>query len=297
MLVVGTGENGALVKGWSRLFWLAIALLLLSTGCAPWSSHMTLSPEQKIRIAVLPVKSDVEIMDLRDIETIPETNFVIDEQKHIQERMREVTQGLTRAIEARLNAGPYFSVIPDEQVAGALGVREGEPVPSPLSEEQIESLGGTIGAEAVLAVRLTGYGRLKRRWVVYLIGTGVVEGLVEGTLAAGAVHNVWAGVVVGGEEIVQEILTWGGGSYLFNRYYSPVTLEGDLYSTKDGESVWSDTAFDSIDRKALKTLPEEEQKKKEVQLRVTVRKTERDLLDSLEKAARKNGAGLHAAGP
>jgi hypothetical protein len=50
-----------------------------------------------------------------------------------------------------------------------------------------------------------------------------------------------------------------------------------LISAKDGEDVWSHTTFDSIDRKALKKLPEEERKKKEVQLRVTSEKVVRDL--------------------
>jgi hypothetical protein len=140
----------------------------------------------------------------------------------------------------------------------------------------------------MLVVRLSGYGYLKREWVVYLIGTGVVEGVVWGVIAGGATKNVWVGLAVGLEEIAQEILTWGGGAFLFNRYYAPVTIEGELLSTMDGEQVWSHTTYDSIDRKALKKLPEEERKKKEVQLKVTVEKAEQDLVENLEKAARKN---------
>ncbi len=56
----------------------------------------------------------------------------------------------------------------------------------------------------------------------------------------------------------------------------------------DGKRVWSHTTFDSIDRKALNKLPEEERKKKEVQLTVTAEKAEQDLVENLEKAARKN---------
>jgi hypothetical protein len=61
-----------------------------------------------------------------------------------------------------------------------------------------------------------------------------------------------------------------------------------MFSALDGEPVWSDTAFDSIDRKALKKLPEEERNKKEVQLRVTAEKVIKDLITNLEKAAQKN---------
>lgn len=90
------------------------------------------------------------------------------------------------------------------------------------------------------------------------------------------------------EEVAQEVLTWGGGSHLFNEHYSPVILEGRLVSTFDGKTLWSDTAFSSIDKKALKKLPEDEQKKKVVQLKVTTDKTEHELVASLEKAVQKH---------
>ena len=140
----------------------------------------------------------------------------------------------------------------------------------------------------MLIIRLSGYGHLKNKWVVYLIGTGVAEGVVEGAVVGGATANVWVGTAVALEEIGQEILTWGGGAYLFNMYYAPITIEGELISTVDGKRVWSHTTFDSIDRKALKKLPQEEQKKKEVQLEVTAEKAEKDLVENLEKAAKKN---------
>jgi hypothetical protein len=157
-----------------------------------------------------------------------------------------------------------------------------------LNTERIKSLGTALNVRAVLVLRLSGYGHLKRRWVVYLIGAGVVEGVVEGAVVGGATKNVWVGLAVGLEEIGQEILTWGGGAFLFNRYYAPVTVEGELISTMDGKQIWSHTTFDSIDRKALKNLPEEERKKKEVQLKVTTEKAEQDLVENIEKAARYN---------
>ncbi len=202
--------------------------------------------------------------------------------------MQKITENMTRSLEVRLKVSPYFEVIPHEQAAEVLAARGVQPPNAPLTAEQINSLGTALNVRAVLVIRLSGYGRLKRRWVVYLIGTGVVEGVVEGAVVGGAAKNVWVGLAVGLEEIGQEILTWGGGAFLFNMYYAPVTVEGELISTMDGKQVWSHTTFDNIDRKALKKLPKEEQKKKEVQLRVTAEKTEQDLVENLEKAARKN---------
>jgi hypothetical protein len=202
--------------------------------------------------------------------------------------MQKITEDMTRSMETRLNAGPYFEVVPYEQVAEVPAAQGVQSANAPLTPEQIKSLGTALNVRAVLVIRLSGYGRLKRRWVVYLIGTGVVEGVVWGAVVVGATKNVWVGLAVGLEEIAQEILTWGGGAFLFNRYYAPVTIEGELISTMNGKPVWSHTTFDSIDRKALNKLPEEERKKKEVQLKVTAEKAEQDLVENLEKAARKN---------
>ncbi len=262
----------------------------LLAGCATWTGHgVTIDPQQKLRIAVLPVQSDVEIKSLNDIETVPESAKEIpDEKERIRQEMQRVTEAMTRSIETRLHDSPYFEVVPHDKVAEALASRTDRPANASRSADQIKEIGRALNAQAVLTVLLSSYGRLKRKWVAYLIGTGVAEGVVEGVVVGGAIRNVWVGLIVAAEEIGQEVLTWGGGSYLFNMYYAPVTLEGELISSSDGGTVWSHTTFDSIDRKALKKLPEEERKKKEVQLKVTAEKAERDLVEDLEKAAKKS---------
>ncbi len=262
----------------------------LLAGCATWTGHgLTAYDQQRLKIAVLPVQSDFEITRLKDIETVPEAmKGISGEQERVKQEIQRVTEEMTHAIEARLSATPVFEVIPHDKVAEALASQSCRPANVPLSVDQIKDIGKILDAQAVLQVRLSSYGRLKRKWVAYLIGTGVAEGVTEGVIAGGAIGNVWAGLVVAVEEIGQEVLTWGGGSYLFNMYYAPVTLEGELISTSDGAEVWSHTTFDSIDRKALKKLPEEEQKRKEVQLTVTAEKAEKDLVEDLEKAAKKN---------
>lgn len=117
---------------------------------------------------------------------------------------------------------------------------------------------------------------------MYLIGLGVVEGVVQGVVVGKAATG-WAGVAVA--EIAQEVLTWGGGAALSKIFYSPVTLEGCLVNTADGKVLWHDTAFASTDGKALKRLPEKERARKETQLALTVAKAEKELLDDLLKEA------------
>ncbi len=264
------------------------ALVFLCGGCTSWSGHgLALAPDEKFRIALFPIQNEVDMDRLSDIETIPEGTEISDGKETVRVRMEKITQDMTGFLETRLKENPSLTVIPvtREDLTQNPGVIPESPL---LSAEQIRNLCASLDAQALMTVRLTGYGRLKTRWVVYLIGSGVVEGTVEGLVVGGATRNIWIGLAVGLEEIGQEILTWGGGAYLFNRYYAPVTLEAALYSAWDGEPVWTDTSFDSIDRKALKKLPEEEQKKKEVQLRLTAEKTLNDLAASLEKAVKKH---------
>jgi hypothetical protein len=64
----GSRGGAANIKSASLL--LAV---LLSAGCASWSGHgVTIAPDGKFRIAVLPVQSEVEVDRLSDVETVPE---------------------------------------------------------------------------------------------------------------------------------------------------------------------------------------------------------------------------------
>lgn len=271
-----------------RRLGVPIVLACLLAGCATWSGHgVTFTPARKLRIAVLPVRRDVAIDKLSDLETVPEPAMPAkDEARLIDQRMQAVATEMTRAIEARLGASPYFDVVPHEQVEAALAA-PGMPPDTALTPGQIERLGQALDVQAVLVIELSGYGQLKRRWIAILIGSGVGEGVVQGVVVAKATQSAALGAAAMLEEIGQEILTWGGGAHLFNEHYSPVILEGRLTSAVDGKALWSDTALASIDKQALKKLPEDQQKKREVQLRVTAEKAERELVGALEKAVKK----------
>lgn len=99
------------------------------------------------------------------------------------------------------------------------------------------------GGDLLLAVDVAGYGQIKRRWVALLFGSGVVEGVTQGVLATNATGNPAIGLGVGAEEITSEGLTWIGGSWFWDRYFAPVTLEGSLWRVRDGKLVWRDIVF------------------------------------------------------
>jgi len=269
-----------------RLLLPALLCLVLTTACATGTAHgIRASTKQPLTIAVLPVTATVPVHQLSDIETPPEPPPTGDEeQAMIQERMAGVTAKLTQTLGDRLAATGRFRIVPAAEVERALADRDAaEEIPA----EDLAAIGRSVGAQAVLRVELSGYGHIKRRWLAYLIGSGVAEGVVQGAVAT-TVTTVWVGLVVAAEEITSEVLTWGGGAYLFNAHYAPITLEAELIAAHDGRRLWHKVTFVAIDRKALKKLPEEERARKEVQLRVTLARAERKLTKSLAKAVQRH---------
>lgn len=110
----------------------------------------------------------------------------------------------------------------------------------------------------------------------------------RGVVVAKAVDSTWLGAAVALEEIAQEILVWGGEPYLFDSAYAPVTLEAQLVSTADAKIIWENTVFVSVDKKSIEALPEEDRKKKEIQLRLTSEKAIKELSENLEDVAKRN---------
>lgn len=82
------------------------------------------------------------------------------------------------------------------------------------------------------------------------------------------------------------MLAWGGGSYLFNRWFEPVILHASLVSTADGHEIWSDHVFVTTDTDALKKLPKAQQALRQVPLRVTADSAVHSLVGELNDAAK-----------
>ncbi len=263
-----------------------IFLICAVAGCATWVQHGVIArPEQKFRIAVLPVQTSVEIKKLSDIQT--SSANVPNEKELIQEQIQKATEQLTRSLKSRLKGSPYFEVLSSQQADEASDIQKLD-IPELWGTDELRKLGIGPDAQAVLLVTLSGYGKIKKKWITYLLGIGVVEAAVQGAIAAKLVDNIWVGIVIASEEIAQEYLIWGVGSDLYGRRYSPVTIEARLVSASDGKTIWEDTIFVSVDKKAIEALPEEERKKKEIQLKLTAEKAIAELVESLEKAAKKN---------
>lgn len=259
-----------------------ILICALLSGCATWADHgITAKAPQRLRIAVLPVQNTSGIAELSDIESITTKPDKQAEGGLVRARMAAVTADITRGLEARLSVSPAFEVIPSAQLRQALAALLPPPGGAPLSPAQAQQLGTRLRAQALLQVDLAGYGKLKSSWLTFLIGTGMVEAVVQGVIVTRATSSSTAGLAVGLEEAVQELLTWGGGAYVIQRRFVPVILKGRLVSTADGKVVWSDTAIDTLDREALKTVPADKRNDRATQLNLTTERAVDELTADL----------------
>ncbi len=141
----------------------------------------------------------------------------------------------------------------------------------------------TATAPLRLEITLSGYGRLKKKWITYMLASGIVEAVFQGLVVASALGNTWAGVAVGTEELGSEWITWHGGAWLFSRTFAPITLEGHLLRTGDGKLVWRKTVFVSKNKKELKKFPPEDRDQREVRLTANLHKAEKLLLKDLTR--------------
>lgn len=272
-----------------RRFALILIFCSLASGCAIWRRHgIVLHPAQKIRIAVLPVENEVKIKKLKSIQSVPK-NFPkpANEKELITEQMLSVTKNLTLGLDKRVADSYFFEAVPPEEVEAALKGVERFPN-RPLSAEQIKMLGEKLRAPLVLTTRLSGYGKLKTEWLVYLLASGLAEGAIDGVIVAVGTSSTAAAVAIATEELVQEGLTWGGGGFLFNKFFTPVILETRLYSGVDGRRIWNKVALARINGKRLKEFPKEKRKELALRLQLTSERAIETVVKGLENQAWRN---------
>ena len=129
-----------------------------------------------------------------------------------------------------------------------------------------------------LAIDLSGYGSIKKKWKRILIGTGIIEGIAQGIIITSATQNIGLGLGIAAEEIISEYLTWNGVDWIFGETYAPVTLEASL--SYQGRILWKDSYFVTENSEELN---KEERKIKSRQLVASLHKAERKLFGSFSK--------------
>ncbi|WP_297458842.1 hypothetical protein [Ferrovum sp.] len=149
-----------------------------------------------------------------------------------------------------------------------------------------------------LSITLNGYGTLNERWKKIFFGSVLIEGIAQGVVVSSATKDPWLGIVVAVGELGREYLTWSGLAvamegfgqeylawsgidWFVGKNYAPVTLEGKLVTLTDQQTIWKDSSSVTDNSDELKNMSKDEKNNKEVQLRASLHKAEKELILSL----------------
>ena len=267
---------------------MAIAVLSFLCACSRWAKMgVVLTPPHKLNLAILPIQFSVKISKRKEIEDVPKNEqklSSIKESSLAQAKVQAASQEMTRYLEKRLSQSYFFNIIPLSDKIPFVHFQ------LPTSSAAWQEFSQTAGASVFLQIQVEGYGHIKKSWLFYLLGTGAIEGIVEGVAVSFAVdrNQQWIAVGVGVEEAAQETAEWLGGTYLFDRFFTPVILKARLINAKTGKVFWSETTMGTWARADLKKFPKSERSKKQIRLKAVSDAALRKLAEDIEKAAAKN---------
>ncbi len=252
-----------------------IFFLFLLSACATTPLPKTLPLDHPPRLGIIGFKVTAPIRQLSSI-TKPPSNLNRDEEPILlKEALRHIEDQSTTFLVAGLIKEKTVEplVVPE----GLFGTRRGER-PTPL---QIDLLRKELEVDAILYGDIPWYGRTR---LIYPILGESLDIMAE-SVALGLVTD-WNPVAIFaniGFELLTSTPLWFGGYYLFGWAFRPVTVEAWVLSTADEKEVWHKSVDRIISRSILKSYPESERLKKEIQLEATLRKAIEALARSLSK--------------
>lgn len=252
-------------------------------GCAWFQTR----PQQEIPmverpyVAVLPIGIEVEITSLSYVKSVEEDLSSEDEAQQLADALQQIRTDARRLLQTRLEAGQQFRLVPEEQVEAAVTTLKPGVVPT---TDQLADLRVQLGADLIIVGNILDYGKIRwQYWVPGLIVSMLTETLIVGA-ATGFNPAVMAATA--GSELLTDVPFWWGGAYIGGWAFRPVRVEASAVDPLDGAVVWDETEAAVYLWGRLQEVPEEERKKKEVQLGLNLKKAMEDIGDSL------NGAGL-----
>jgi len=252
------------LPSWALL--IQVILLTPLTACAVHTPYpLGIKGNSHVIIAVPSVTVSANVSSFSDIHSVTKRDAE-NEQMRIRDALEQV----------RLDV--------DACVRDWVGQREGiqmERGEHPIDESKLElSWAKEKGADLVLSVDVAGYGHVKRKWILLMAGTGLIEGVAQGVATAGVTGNPVVGAGVAAEEIASESLTRLGGAWLWNKYLAPVTLEGRMWRVRDGRLIWHEIQF-ADSSNLFRLLFGKKSPKKEKALAMSLKKAENELFDDL----------------
>ncbi len=232
------------------------ALLAILFGCCPRENIRRAQDLSPLRVSIAPTQSSVRIRHLRYIRSAPSGLSKETEQPLIEQEMERVKTRLSDNFAAKVSSSAILAVAP-------------------------------LDAEAGIFLTVEAYGRVPGKWLFYLVGSGVVEAAVQGIIVEKATGNQWLALGVSAEELASESLTWIGGSFVTNRFLTPIVLSCRIERLSDHKTIWSKHIVSLYSRKIIARLPANQRQQREMQLAGVSDHALSELLNAIEKSSEK----------
>ncbi len=209
------------------------------------------------------------------MEAQPENLSLEEEASLISKNLHDIEDRATKFLVEDLKEEKKIEpvVIPE----GLFGTHRGErPTPA-----QMDMLRKELGVDAVLYGDIPWYGKTRLLYPILAVALDITaESIVIG------LATQWNSALIFGNlgfELLTSTPIWFGGAYLFGMAFRPVTVEAWVLSEENGQVIWHESADRIVSGEILKSYPESERSKKEVQLDASLNKTIRALAKSLSR--------------
>lgn len=252
-------------------------------GCAWFQtrSQQELPMVERPYVAILPIGIEVEITKLSEVKSVEEDLSPEDEAQQLADALQQIRTEARRLLQSRLAAGQRFRFVSDEQVATAVTMLDLKPGVVPTTDQQAY-LRAQLGADLVIVGNILDYGKIRwQYWVPGLVVSMLTETLIVGAATG---FNPAFMAATAGSELLTDVPFWWGGAYVAGWAFRPVQVGASAVDSLDGELVWDETEAAVYLWGGLKDVPEEERKKKEVQLGLNLKKAMEAIGDSLLNA-------------
>lgn len=260
----------------NRITCFFFLLLFLFSGCTTIPLSRSLSIDRPPRLGIIGFKVTAPVKYLSSIIEKPPENldlkveaFLIS--KELNDIEDRAMKFMVEDLKEEKKVEPV--VIPE----GLFGMHRGERPTAP----QLDLLQKELGVDAVLYGEIPWYGKTR---LIYPILGETLDVTAE-SIAIG-VATQWNPVLIFGNigfEVLTSTPLWFGGAYILGLAFRPVTVEAWVLSVQDGHEIWHKSADRIVSRKILKSYPESERPKKEIQLEASLRRAVSALSKSLSR--------------
>lgn len=255
-----------------------LLLLLMSTifmSCSQLNLKKKIEPSKPYRIGLLPFDFSAPLTDPEDFmskDSVPKDQdhkIIVDGQK------TKISRFAREYLVEKLKPNNSLELISLDDQLNTKSFKEKE------INAKMATIATDKNLDAILFVGIPWYGKTNIIYpIIGLTADIAIETVIIGLVTKWNPTIIWANV---GLELLTNTPLWFGGSYLFGASMRPVELDVRLWSKDKPEEIISDDVGIFISRKTLKEYPEEERKKKEIQLEASLKKALNELSEELIK--------------